>query len=41
MYNVTPSRPYTDGKVWQDSTIFSRSDLLAPTKVLDQAHDWI
>ena len=41
MYNVTPSRPYKDGETWKDSTSFSRGDLLALTKVLDQAHDWI
>lgn len=40
-YGVTVSRSYKDGDQWKNSDSFGRDDLLALSKVADQAHTWI
>jgi hypothetical protein len=40
-YNVTFTRSYKDGDEWKESDSFGRDDLLALSKLADQAHTWI
>lgn len=40
-YSVTPSRAYKQGDEWKESDSFPYDDLLAISKLLDQAHSWI
>ena len=40
-HNVTFSRLYKDGDKWKSSDSFGLQDLLAVSKVADQAHSWI
>lgn len=40
-HNVTFDRSYRDGDTWKSSDNFGRDDLLALSKLADQAHTWI
>ena len=40
-HQVTISRLFKNGDVWQESTRFGRDDLPLASKVLEVAHEWI
>lgn len=40
-YSVTASRSYKQGDQWKETDRFDGDDLLALSKLLDQAHTWI
>ena len=40
-HQVTVSRLFKNGDMWQESTRFGRDDLPLASKVLELAHEWI